>query len=863
VAPGRLRRNHFIERLENRCLLSVGAPDTTFNSTGSRIADFGGTLDEVTAVAVQSNNDIVAVGYSSSSSTYGTGGNVEVLRLLPTGLPDTSFGTNGLVTLNFGSDTERANAVAIQSDGQIVVGASVQLVNSNSWDEWEIIRLNSTNGSLDTTFGGGTGRVVTNFGSTAGNFNSNELFDLAIQSDGKIVACGEATPPSAGGVLALARYSTTGLLDSGFGSGGIRTTSQSVMTQGNALTIDPVSGKIVVTGTGPGAQFRTISIARFTTTGNLDSTFGNLGGYRIDDLGAAWASGVVTALDDSGYYVLATVGLSSPTVQVLKFDINGALVTSFGTSGSATVLHGGFFGTSANLTLDHSGNIVAVASTGSGSTTIARLNTLGSFDTSFGSSGVVTRSTGFDVSGVAIDSQNRIVGFDSEGFDSEVFRLTGDGFGTISGKLTLDSNGDGTVQTGEPALSGWTVYADTNNNSQYDPGTDYSAVTDSQGNFTISNVSASNPLGGYQIRVVMPVGYGQEGGIQGFVSANVTLPIGNLLLFQGQRDFGTLFNDANSNGTKDSGEASLTASGFSVYVDANNNGRYDSGETIASVTNGSWFIATTATANLRLLYPSTYRQTSPTSEASLVSSYTSRGSTVSVGQFGAVASTFAASTTYDSDARYITLTFDRYVHTGSGGAAQLTNTDTNQTVTTLFNTIGYLNNFAEISFEPVVIGNSQSPTLPNGHYQFVLPANYLTDSAGNGSPATTINFFVLSGDANHDGQINATDYMAIDNGFNSGTLTGFHNGDFNYDGKINGDDYTIIDNTFNTHVVEATAISTGPATQSQVASSAPAPRVAVSIPFGSVALSYPDSSDSRSIWSKYFDAEEGNSPFDE
>ncbi len=174
------------------------APDTTFNSTGSRIANFGGVLNEVTDVAVQSNNDIVAVGYSSSTNVYGAGGNVEVLRLLPTGLPDTSFGTNGLVTLNFGSDTERANAVAIQSDGQIVVGASVQLVNSNSWDEWEIIRLNSTNGSLDTTFGGGTGRVVTNFGSTAGNFNNNKLVRFGDPEliSGKIVACGQARPHS-------------------------------------------------------------------------------------------------------------------------------------------------------------------------------------------------------------------------------------------------------------------------------------------------------------------------------------------------------------------------------------------------------------------------------------------------------------------------------------------------------------------------------------------------------------------------------------------------------------------------------------------------------------------------------------------
>jgi hypothetical protein len=56
--------------------------------------------------------------------------------------------------------------------------------------------------------------------------------------------------------------------------------------------------------------------------------------------------------------------------------------------------------------------------------------------------------------------------------------------------------------------------------------------------------------------------------------------------------------------------------------------------------------------------------------------------------------------------------------------------------------------------------------------------------------------YTYFGDANLDGQVNGTDYTAIDNGFNAG-LTGWNNGDFNYDGLINGDDYVLIDNSFN------------------------------------------------------------------
>ena len=186
-------------------------------------------------------------------------------------------------------------------------------------------------------------------------------------------------------------------------------------------------------------------------------------------------------------------------------------------------------------------------------------------------------------------------------------------------------------------------------------------------------------------------------------------------------------------------------------------------------------------------------------------------------------------------------------------------------MTTLFNTIGYLNNFAEISFEPVVIGNSQSPTLPNGHYQFILPANYLMDSAGNGSPASTVNFFVLSGDANHDGIINAADYIAIDNGFNSGgPLKGFHNGDFNYDGVINGDDYTLIDNAFNTQVATPPAIVPSPTIETSAAIQ-PATIKSVFIPANVPSQTKPqdDFVTGQSIWSAYFDSSNGNLILDE
>ena len=89
------------------------------------------------------------------------------------------------------------------------------------------------------------------------------------------------------------------------------------------------------------------------------------------------------------------------------------------------------------------------------------------------------------------------------------------------------------------------------------------------------------------------------------------------------------------------------------------------------------------------------------------------------------------------------------------------------------------------------------PAMTDGHYRLTIPGNTISDANGiNLSQAYTFDFFVLTGDANHDGKVDGSDYSLIDNGFLR-HLQGFSNGDFNYDGVVNGSDYTLIDNSFN------------------------------------------------------------------
>jgi uncharacterized delta-60 repeat protein len=123
-----------------------------------------------------------------------------------TGL-DPGFGAGGKVTT---VALWQAEAVALQADGKILVGGS-----ANS--DFALARYNA-DGSLDASFGSG-GVVITDLGRRG----VDEGFDVAVQSDGKIVMVGRSNGPT-GYDFGVVRYDTDGSLDPGFGAGGIVTT---------------------------------------------------------------------------------------------------------------------------------------------------------------------------------------------------------------------------------------------------------------------------------------------------------------------------------------------------------------------------------------------------------------------------------------------------------------------------------------------------------------------------------------------------------------------------------------------------------------------------------------------------------------
>ncbi|MFI5458233.1 MAG: delta-60 repeat domain-containing protein [Isosphaerales bacterium] len=238
---------------------SHGSLDTTFAGTGTVVTSIPNSsiAPSAYAVAVQPDGKIVVAGGTNGPGPYPA----FLARYNVNGSLDTTIGNHGLVVSQFTSQ-DAFSGVAIQTDGKIVaVGAGA--VGGNFVGE--VARYNS-DGTLDTTFGGGTGVVLNGAAGT-------QLNAVALQANGQIVASGVAPNYE----TLVTRINADGSLDTTYGSGGSVITAIGQLSQDNAVAIQPLDGEAVTAGftsttnvLWPNSHFL---VSRYTTSGQLDTTF--------------------------------------------------------------------------------------------------------------------------------------------------------------------------------------------------------------------------------------------------------------------------------------------------------------------------------------------------------------------------------------------------------------------------------------------------------------------------------------------------------------------------------------------------------------------------------------------------------------
>ncbi|HIK09829.1 MAG TPA: DUF4347 domain-containing protein, partial [Oscillatoriaceae cyanobacterium M33_DOE_052] len=323
---------------------SDGTLDTSFNGTGKAVTPTSGSYDEGYGMILQPDGKIVVVGRAYTGTTW----NFSLARYNSNGTLDTSFNGTGIVTTNFGSGNRYAQAVALQSDGKIVVTG---YVNSDV----AIARYN-TDGTLDGSFGSG-GTLNSSFGST------EWAEAIAIQPDGKIVIAGRHYN------FIVGRYNSNGSLDGSFSGGRIGTDFAGGTDQGYAMVLQP-DGKIVVAGLANNGSNNDFAVARYNSDATLDTSF-NTTGKVTTAIGSSNDQGYAIALQSDGKIVVAGSANngSNNDFALTRYNSDGTLDTSFtsNTTGKTTTAIGSSNEEARGVVLLPNGQILAAGYTNNGS----------------------------------------------------------------------------------------------------------------------------------------------------------------------------------------------------------------------------------------------------------------------------------------------------------------------------------------------------------------------------------------------------------------------------------------------------------------------------------------------------------------
>ncbi|CAN5494401.1 hypothetical protein BH10ACI1_BH10ACI1_20640 [soil metagenome] len=295
---------------------------------------------------------------------------------------DPAFGSSGKVFIHFGDagQADFANAAVIQPDGKIVaVGRTYQSSQGTNTSNFVVVRLEA-NGNADFSFGF--------FGSRITDFDGNrdEANTVALQTDGKIVVGGfRDTNISTHFSFALARYTSSGNLDTTFGTNGKVVTDFAESGAKISKIIILPNGKIMAVGINRGNDLiNRVVMAVYNANGSLDSSFGTngkmtLGFGRESYLGdAALQSDGKILIALSAIFQTCSSGNCDSLVPILtRFNSSLTLDRKFGRrQGREYGTAGTEFGnpnSSATVLIEPTGNIIA------GGNQLARYSATGNF----------------------------------------------------------------------------------------------------------------------------------------------------------------------------------------------------------------------------------------------------------------------------------------------------------------------------------------------------------------------------------------------------------------------------------------------------------------------------------------------------
>lgn len=321
--------------------LPNGDLDPTFGTNGTVVTPVHSGL--LVDLILQSDGKILVNG---EETTFPAG--LLVARYLANGSLDPTFGNQGIFKSSVSAS--RGYVVALTGDEKIV-SAGTKFNSSNQNQDIFLTRI-LPNGTADTGFGN-NGSITHDFG------DAEFVFEMAIQTDGKIVVFGKSNILP---TYTVFRFMANGMVDSNFGTNGRVVLTQFAPTTWGDMRLQN-DGKIVLGGTADdgsgGYQFWA---ARMLANGSLDAGFGTNGVAKTSFTGLL--KGESLLIDQQGRCLVGgSLQLPGQLTQMAltRFSAQGAVDASFGTNGLAIVEFGtGFDETCNDITQLDNGNIIAL-----------------------------------------------------------------------------------------------------------------------------------------------------------------------------------------------------------------------------------------------------------------------------------------------------------------------------------------------------------------------------------------------------------------------------------------------------------------------------------------------------------------------
>jgi uncharacterized delta-60 repeat protein len=297
---------------------SNGKLDETFGNAGVSITDGGSDNDALNSVVVANDGKIIAGGqsYRNGISQFA------LIRYNSNGTPDPTFGTNAIVITNFGNSAN-INALTLDSNNNIIAAGNFFDGTKGNF----ALAMYKGDGTLDSGFNV-DGQLVSNFG------NSDNAIALTVQNNGRIVVGGYYTDASSNSHFEIVRYTSAGLLDPSFNGTGLATVNfGNAQDFLSAIEIQN-NGKIIAGGYTYVNGSTNLALARLTSEGTLDLSFGNAG-LVTTDIDSSMDILNCLLLQPDGKIIaggLSEIGSNQDFI-ITRYAVNGILDDKFGAAG--------------------------------------------------------------------------------------------------------------------------------------------------------------------------------------------------------------------------------------------------------------------------------------------------------------------------------------------------------------------------------------------------------------------------------------------------------------------------------------------------------------------------------------------------